>query len=400
MLSLLAFAVAASPMRSIQEFGVLPTNSPDRNRAALQTAIDWASVRGAALYVESVEQPYPVAGGLILRANVSLVGAQGPVGRGTKHPHLPQPVGSVFAIRDQNKSFLTVETGTKIEGIQFWYPEQTVRDPAKVIAYPPTIQVSQTKNVNCVTLRDITFFGEYEAMNFAANPKFPCEQILFENCFGYSLSGQFIRIDYCYDIPRILHCHVNPANRRAFLGDSGRELIDSVVARKTYAYRIDHTDNAQLVDVFTFGTFGGIWLGPATYGQMTNFNFDCVAVGVRKFGDGNFNRNWMLGQGSIIANAGSNLSEIHPFVVSGQGHLSLSNVEAFSGDNGALTNSESSQDFMLIQGDQRLTVSMTGCRMRNYAADNPITIENPQATVRAIACFDKHENLFEATLGR
>ena len=50
MLSLLAFAVAASPMRSIQEFGVLPTNSPDRNRAALQTAIDWASVRAVACF--------------------------------------------------------------------------------------------------------------------------------------------------------------------------------------------------------------------------------------------------------------------------------------------------------------------------------------------------------------
>jgi hypothetical protein len=30
------------------------------------------------------------------------------------------------------------------------------------------------------------------------------------------------------------------------------------------------------MDVFTFGTYGGIYLGPATYGQLTNFNFDCV----------------------------------------------------------------------------------------------------------------------------
>ena len=399
MVALFACILMASGPRSVQEFGVLPTNSPERNRVALQAAIDWAAPRGAALYVEPVEQPYPVAAGLILRADVSLVGAQGPVGRGTKHPRLPQPVGSVFAIRDRTKPFITVETATRIQGIQFWYPDQTVTDPQKVIPYPPTVQVSLTKAVNGVTLRDLTFFGEYRAMDFAADAKHPCEQILFEDCYGYPLSGEFIRIDYCYDIPRILHCHVNPANRRAFLGDSSRQLIDSVIERQSFAYRIDHTDNAQVLDIFTFGTYGGIWLGPATYGQMTNFNFDCVTVGIQKNGDNSFNRNWMLGQGSIIANAGRNISDIHPFIVSGSGHLSLSNVEAFSGDNGAVTNSKQSADFMLIQGNQRLTVSMFGCRMRNYAGNSPITLENPVATVSAVACFDKDEHLFEATLG-
>ena len=34
------------------------------------------------------------------------------------------------------------------------------------------------------------------------------------------------------------------------------------------------------MDIFTFGTGGGIRLGAATYGQLTNFNFDCVTVGV------------------------------------------------------------------------------------------------------------------------
>jgi hypothetical protein len=36
--------------------------------------------------------------------------------------------------------------------------------------------------------------------------------------------------------------------------------------------------------------------------------------------------------------------------------------------------------------------------MRNYAADEPITITNPSASVRALACFDKSEKLFERTL--
>jgi polygalacturonase len=84
-------AVDAAPSqfsgyKSIREFGVVPTNTAAANRAALQQAIDWAAPRGAALFVEPSDEPYPVAGGLVLRMNVSLVGVHGPVGRGTRHP--------------------------------------------------------------------------------------------------------------------------------------------------------------------------------------------------------------------------------------------------------------------------------------------------------------------------
>ena len=44
---------------------------------------------------------------------------------------------------------------------------------------------------------------------------------------------------------------------------------------------VEHTDNAQIIDIFTFATYGGIALEPATYGQLTNFNFDCVTVGYK-----------------------------------------------------------------------------------------------------------------------
>src|SRR3954467_15904187 len=86
---------ASPPYRSIREFGVLPTNDAATNKANLQKAIDWASERGAALFVEPSDEPSPVDGGLVLKMNASLVGVHGPVGRGTKHPTKPQPVGSV-----------------------------------------------------------------------------------------------------------------------------------------------------------------------------------------------------------------------------------------------------------------------------------------------------------------
>jgi hypothetical protein len=386
---------ATAGFRSIREFGVASTNSAVINKAALQAAIDWAAPRGAALFVEPTDEPYPVAGGLVLRMNVSLIGVQGPVGRGTRHPGRAQPVGSVFRIEDEEHPFITVESATQLRGLQFWYPQQTLNDPAKVVRYPATIQVSQQGSAQGVTLSCLTFYGEFLAMDFNSARAHPCEQILFEHCYGYPLGGEFIRIDYCYDIPRILHCHVNPANQRFIKGGYSRAVIDSVVARKTFTYAINHTDNAQLIDLFTFGVHGGIYLGPATYGQLSNFNLDCVTVGIHKLGDGTFNRNWQIAQGSIIANTGPRLEEIHPLIIEGEGHTSLSNVECFSGGNGALTTLDKSQDYLLVRGDRKLTISLSGCRMRNYVAPSPITVLNPNAVIQATGCVDRDEQPFK-----
>jgi hypothetical protein len=393
------FADNVGGPRSIRDFGVSATNSATSNAVFLQQAIDWATSHGAALFVDPSDEPYPMAGGIVLRMNVSLVGVHGPVGRGTRHPEKPQPVGSVFRIEDETQPFITVEGATQMRGLQFWYPRQTLNDPASIIRYPATIQVSQERAAQGVTLSCLTFYGEYLAMDFNASRQRPCEQILIEHCYGYPLGGEFVRIDYCYDVPRILHCHVNPANQRYIRGGYSRAVVDAVVAAGTFSFAINHTDNAVLMDLFTFGVYGGAYLGPATYGQLTSFNLDCVTVGIHKLGDGTFNRNWQIAQGSIIANTGPRIADIHPIIVEGQGHTAILNVEAFSGGNAALTTLNQSQDFLLVRGQDRLTVSLVGCRMRNYAADEPIAVTNPKATVRAVACFDKAERLLEGTWG-
>ena len=389
----------ASEKTSIKNFDVKPENSPAVNKINLQKAIDWASVRGAALFVEPSEEPYYIDGGIILKKNVSLIGVHGPTHRGTVHQTKKQPVGSVFAITDKENAFITVETGTQIKGRQFWYPEQTIKDPAAIIPYKATIQVSQTSRAQGIYLSCLTFYGEYLTFDFNAKKGNACELMTFEHCYGYPLSGEFIRMDYCYDVPRILHCHVNPAAQRYIGGQYSPEVVDAVIAKKTFAYTINHTDNAQLIDLFTFGTYGGILLDGESYGQLTNFNFDCVAVGILKRGNNTKNRNWQIAQGSIIANTGEKVEDIHPIIIEGQGHTSLSNVEAFSGGNRALTPvpENMSWDYLLVRGDKKLTVSIWGSRMRNYMADSPISIENENAIIHAVGCFDKDENLYNKT---
>jgi hypothetical protein len=392
--------IYASDMKSIQEFGVKPENSAALNKVNLQKAIDWASSIGAALWVEPSDEPYHIEGGIILKDNVSLIGVHGPTPRGTIHQNKKQPVGSVFKITDRKNVFITVKSSTQIKGIQFWYADQTLNDPSAIIVYPPTIQVSKTSFTQGVYMSCLSFYGEYVAFDFNASREFPCELMTFEHCYGFPLSGEFIRMNYVYDVPRILHCHVNPASQRFIGGQIKRNVVDAVIAKKTFAYAINNTDNAQIIDLFTFGTYGGIFLGEESYGQLTNFNFDCVAVGILKQGSNSKNRNWQITQGSIIANTGEKVENIHPIIIEGQGHTSLTNVEAFSGGNSALTpvKEQMSWDYLLVRGNKKLSVSVFGARMRNYMSDSPVTIKNENAILQFSACIDKNENFYNTII--
>ena len=117
---------------SVQAFDVLPTNSAAENKVRLQNAIDWASARGAALWVEPVEGGYPVQSGIVLKKNVSLLGVHGPTGRGTVKDG--KPTGSLFVITDKTHPFITVQSASQIKGCQFYYPEQGFNDASKIVA--------------------------------------------------------------------------------------------------------------------------------------------------------------------------------------------------------------------------------------------------------------------------
>ena len=377
---------------SVQSVGVLPQNSAEKNRQNLQAAIDKMSPLGGVLYVEPAQGGYPMQGGIILRRNVTLLGAHGPTGRGTALPDRSGPTGSLFIITDREHPFITIESATQVRGIQFYYPEQTWQDENSIIAYPPTICLAQGQRVLGVTLSCLSFYGEYMAMDLRAQAPHYVEQTLIEHCYGYPLSGQFIAINRCFDVPRILHCHVNPANMREFKREFIPNVIDAVVRKKAYSYWIDYTDNAVLMDLFSFGNYGGIYLGKESYGQLTNFNFDCVCVGIYKTGSNWKNRNWQIAQGSIIANVGERIEDVHPILIEGIGHTSISNVECFSGPNPALTNHAASWDFITVRGEA--TVFLSGCRMQGYKADSPIHLSEG-AQLQAVGCIDRDNKFIE-----
>lgn len=383
-----------SQVVSIQEFGVLPGNSGKTNRANLQKAVDWASETGTALYVTPVENGYPVDAGIVLKRNVSLIGAHGPTGRGTVNSKRNGPTGSLFVITDGTEPFITVESATRIQGIQFYYPEQGWNDASKIRKYPATVQMSRISSVSGVTLRDLTFYGEYSAIDFRSTGQYS-SGLLVDNCYGYPLGGQFIGVDKCSGGMHISHCHVNPANMREFGRGFNSAVIDAVAKSGKYTYWIDNVENASLLDVFTFGTYGAAYLGPHTGGRLTNFNFDCVNRGISRTGASGGTGSWMISQGSIIANVGSAIEDVHAVVVDGCGSTSLVGVELFSGANAALTTLAAAYDFLRVEGDSPLTVVMTNCRMYGYRAADPISVSNPNASVRALSCVDRNGAFFD-----
>lgn len=383
-----------SQVVSIQEFGVLAGNSGKSNRANLQRAIDWASETGTALYVTPVENGYPMDAGIVLKQNVSLIGAHGPTGRGTVNSKHNGPTGSLFVITDDSQPFITVESSTRIQGIQFYYPEQGWNDASKIKKYPVTVQMSRAAQVSGVTLRDLTFYGEYSAMDFRSTNRYSA-QLLIENCYGYPLGGQFIGVDKCSEGLRISHCHVNPANMREFGRGFNSSVIDAVAKTGKYIYWIDNVDNASFLDLFTFGTYGAAYLGPRTCGRLTNFNFDCVNRGIYRNGASEQAGAWMISQGSIIANVGENIEDVHAVIVDGSGSTSLVGVELFSGANAALTTLSAAYDFLRVEGEGSLAVAMTNCRMYGYRAAEPISVLNPHANVRALSCVDRSGAFFD-----
>ncbi|HBB91326.1 MAG: hypothetical protein A2X22_02630 [Bacteroidetes bacterium GWF2_49_14] len=61
---------------NIIKIGVKATNTAQVNKALLQRAIDSLSAFGGSIYVDPTSEPYPMAGGIVLRKNVSRFGCR------------------------------------------------------------------------------------------------------------------------------------------------------------------------------------------------------------------------------------------------------------------------------------------------------------------------------------
>jgi len=365
-------------MISVQERGVLPSNTAEQNKKALQNAINEAAKTGANLYVTPCDGGYKCSAGILLKKGVSLVGAQTP--------------GSSFVITDTDQPFITVESNTGIQGIQFYYSQQSWNKASELKEYKPTIQMDSDQDVSAVTLRQLSFYGEWEAMNFVPKGDAICELILVQDCHGYSLGGKFITIDKCNDTPRILQCSVDPTvyDGKTF----SKEVIAKVISRKAYAVSISNSLNAVIEGLEVVGNYGGLYMGAASDGSLTNFTFKHVTVGACHEGSDSSVNAWEIAQGSVVANAGAAVADAHSFVVKGMGRTSITDVNATSRTSEIVETLSGSNDFILFDGEKALSVSVYSCKMSGYQAADPFNVKNSKAVIAARNCVDKDGNFF------
>jgi hypothetical protein len=380
----------ADRLMNLQEMGVLPENSAITNKTNLQQAIFKAKALGRALYLPPAENGYPIKGTITLSSGVSIFGSQ-EVSGSAEEGNL---VGSIFRIEDGTSVFMKLESATRLSGLHFYYPGQTFDNPAQISRFAPTLQLSSEKPAQGVTLTDLTFYGEYTTMDFLCSSSLPCEQILIENCKAYPLSGQFVMISCCYDIPRVLHCSVDPAILSSIGRSLSKEMLDKVATTNNYAYYFDSIDNLVLMDISASCVYGGIYIGASTYGQLTGFTFNSVYSGIFRTGNEGKNRTWLLSQGKINANVGNLPDNLHPITIEGNGYTSFVNVTVATESDSRITSQSLSNESILVEGNGSPNVSLANCVMSGYQSDSPITVTSKSAKVRASSCVDKEGNIF------
>lgn len=78
-------------------------------------------------------------------------------------------------------------------------------------------------------------------------------------------------------IPRILHCHVNPAIQRFIGGQYPVSIVDSVIAKKTFSY-VNHTDNSPIDGSFLVEHAGESYLGETWTTDKLQFRLRCCRI--------------------------------------------------------------------------------------------------------------------------
>lgn len=366
---------------TVQQYGVKADNSAADNARALQKAIDEAAKMAASVYVTPCRDGYKCDGGIVLRKGVTLFGAN-----------------SAFIVNDNGKPFISMESSSCLQGLRFIYPQQATDKPVDIKEYSPTVTLSGDADADGVTLRELSFLGEYQAVDFTKKGDHSFSQVFIRNCKGYSLSGNFITVDGCKDAPRIIDCDMRPDCPGMSFSPA---VIDAVVARENFAYKVDNTCGMSMDDIHVFGDYGGVKLGAASSGHLTEFSLECVSIGVSRDGKAEKAYDWNIFQGTINACVGSYVQDIHPFYITGQGQVDIADVNSVCQCSDALTCYGKCYDFITVAGDREgLSVMMLNCKMASYEAECPITILNDKALVKALSCVDRDTSFFDFVFGK
>lgn len=129
--------------------------------AAIQSALDAAGRKGTGATVYLPAGVYNCLGHLVVPAGVELRGA-------SAVPHHTMSGGTVLFVREGRGSedgapFCSLQSGSGLRGLSFWYPEQSVAEP---VAYPWTVRAL---GPGC-WLTDVNIANAWRGADFASHP--------------------------------------------------------------------------------------------------------------------------------------------------------------------------------------------------------------------------------------
>lgn len=390
------------PFYDVRDFGASRTGTPAANKAAIQAAIDAVSLVGGILLVL---EPYPCASGLILKRNVWLMGNSPQSFKGT-YPYgggvavkgnvpLPIPSGGAFVVTDKAGStalsgaFLIMDCNSCVTGVSFVYPDNdmnTATPATSLIKYPPAIALRQDVYINNVRLQDINLVGCWIGVDFSNT--IGCQDIWIDTLYGYPFSGRLLKINNCFDVPRISRCHVNPSSGMNLYHDGSstapnkNPAIEYVVENGEFSFQFSSFQQFSVSQCFVYGAAGGFYVEGNSWGSFNDCNVDCVTQGF-------YFKNIQLSSIQLAINtsmawmsAGNNINKRNFITIDNcPGFFSICNAHAATGSNPEIDSSSTTiaNSFLQIIGNAP-NVSLVNC---STVGDwNKAIDANPSSTIK------------------
>ena len=197
---------------------------------------------------------------------------------------------------------VTVTTGSTVEGIGFYYPNQSMAGSASSTPYPATIACladsqGPSNRVTTAQLRDLYVTNAYNFVDFSINHG----QCNFENIQGTCLNIGF-NIDQSFDVDRFVDIHFNPNN--AYLADwPAVGVWQKQLANTSSAFmQLATADQAYINRCFSYGSYYGLHIvntsgrGPNGLGcKMSGFEGCILPIKIEAVCQGSVYENLVLG---------------------------------------------------------------------------------------------------------
>jgi len=216
-----------------------------------QKAIDDAAFNGGAVIFVPAGH-YRFDGTLTLRETVILRGEW--INPEENNCKTEGTVFDIYSGRGNDKTnappFLSLERGSGVKNLSFWYPEQTIQQSNfSTIPYPWTVKCNTAdKNGNNTAIINVTFVNSYKAIKIG--PEWN-ELHYIKNVYGTPLKSG-IEMDFTTDIGRIYNLHFAPKYwAKSKLKNAPKEkIIRKFLRENAIAVTIGRSDWEYMYDTF------------------------------------------------------------------------------------------------------------------------------------------------------